>query len=252
MPEGFTVHPKLAKQFETRATMFADGEVDWALGEAMAFGSLLSRARRCAWPARTRGAARSRSATPCSSTTRPAPSTTPLDGAGPAGHRVLDLRLAALGVRRARLRVRLLGGQQGRAGHLGGAVRRLHQRRPDHHRPVPRRRRGQVGPDLGPGPAAPPRLRGPGPRALVGPHRAVPDPRRRGQHPGLQRHHRRAVLPPPAPPDASHGAQAADRVHAQVAAAGQGVAVADRGRSSTARSRRCSTTPACPMPTPPR
>ena len=40
-PEGFTVHPKLAKQFETRARMFADGEVDWALGEAMAFGSLL-------------------------------------------------------------------------------------------------------------------------------------------------------------------------------------------------------------------
>jgi 2-oxoglutarate decarboxylase len=41
VPEGFTVHPKLAKQFETRARMFADGEVDWALGEAMAFGSLL-------------------------------------------------------------------------------------------------------------------------------------------------------------------------------------------------------------------
>jgi 2-oxoglutarate dehydrogenase E1 component len=40
-PEGFTVHPKLAKQFETRARMFAGGEVDWALAEAMAFGSLL-------------------------------------------------------------------------------------------------------------------------------------------------------------------------------------------------------------------
>jgi 2-oxoglutarate decarboxylase len=40
-PEDFTVHPKLARQFETRARMFADGEVDWALGEAMAFGSLL-------------------------------------------------------------------------------------------------------------------------------------------------------------------------------------------------------------------
>ena len=40
-PDGFSVHPKLAKQFETRAQMFANGEVDWALGEAMAFGSLL-------------------------------------------------------------------------------------------------------------------------------------------------------------------------------------------------------------------
>ncbi|MEI7591883.1 MAG: multifunctional oxoglutarate decarboxylase/oxoglutarate dehydrogenase thiamine pyrophosphate-binding subunit/dihydrolipoyllysine-residue succinyltransferase subunit [Actinomycetes bacterium] len=40
-PETFTVHPKLAKQFETRAKMFGDGEVDWALGEALAYGSLL-------------------------------------------------------------------------------------------------------------------------------------------------------------------------------------------------------------------
>jgi 2-oxoglutarate decarboxylase len=41
-PEGFTIHPKLAKQFETRTKMFReDGEVDWALGEAFAYGSLL-------------------------------------------------------------------------------------------------------------------------------------------------------------------------------------------------------------------
>jgi 2-oxoglutarate decarboxylase len=40
-PEGFVVHPKLAKQFETRHKMFTDGEVDWALAEAMAYGSLL-------------------------------------------------------------------------------------------------------------------------------------------------------------------------------------------------------------------
>jgi 2-oxoglutarate dehydrogenase E1 component len=42
VPEGFTLHPKLAKQFEARTKMFREeGEVDWALGEAMAFGSLL-------------------------------------------------------------------------------------------------------------------------------------------------------------------------------------------------------------------
>src|SRR5439155_7307868 len=40
-PEGFTVHPKLAKQLDARAALYAGGEVDWALGEAMAFGSLL-------------------------------------------------------------------------------------------------------------------------------------------------------------------------------------------------------------------
>ncbi len=41
VPEGFTVHPKLARQFEARDQMFHGGEVDWALGEALAFGTLL-------------------------------------------------------------------------------------------------------------------------------------------------------------------------------------------------------------------
>jgi 2-oxoglutarate dehydrogenase E1 component len=40
-PDNFTVHPKLAKQLEQRAGVYAEGEVDWALGEALAFGSLL-------------------------------------------------------------------------------------------------------------------------------------------------------------------------------------------------------------------
>src|SRR3546814_951292 len=40
-PEGFSVHPKLAKQFTARDKMWAEGEVDWALAEALAYGSLL-------------------------------------------------------------------------------------------------------------------------------------------------------------------------------------------------------------------
>jgi 2-oxoglutarate dehydrogenase E1 component len=40
-PKGFNVHPKLLKQFDTRDKMWADGEVDWALAESMAYGSLL-------------------------------------------------------------------------------------------------------------------------------------------------------------------------------------------------------------------
>ncbi|MEO6317340.1 MAG: multifunctional oxoglutarate decarboxylase/oxoglutarate dehydrogenase thiamine pyrophosphate-binding subunit/dihydrolipoyllysine-residue succinyltransferase subunit [Acidimicrobiales bacterium] len=40
-PDGFQVHPKLLKQFEARDKMWAGGEVDWALAEAMAYGSLL-------------------------------------------------------------------------------------------------------------------------------------------------------------------------------------------------------------------
>ncbi len=41
VPEGFTVHPKLLRQFEHRAQMVAGGEVDWALGETLALGSIL-------------------------------------------------------------------------------------------------------------------------------------------------------------------------------------------------------------------
>ncbi len=40
-PKGFTVHPKLLKQLEARHSTLESGEVDWALGEALAFGSLM-------------------------------------------------------------------------------------------------------------------------------------------------------------------------------------------------------------------
>jgi 2-oxoglutarate dehydrogenase E1 component len=40
-PEGFTPHPKLAKQFDKRAELYAVGEIEWATAEALAFGSLL-------------------------------------------------------------------------------------------------------------------------------------------------------------------------------------------------------------------
>ena len=41
-PETFTPHPKLVRQFETRSKLFHEGgEVEWATGEALAFGSLL-------------------------------------------------------------------------------------------------------------------------------------------------------------------------------------------------------------------
>jgi 2-oxoglutarate decarboxylase len=88
---------------------------------------------------------------------------------------VLDLRLAAVGVRGRRLRIRLLAGGTRRPGGVGGPVRRLRQRRPDHHRPVPGRGRDQVGPDVGSDPAAAARLRRAGGGALLGPHRAVLD-----------------------------------------------------------------------------
>ncbi|UGS34089.1 multifunctional oxoglutarate decarboxylase/oxoglutarate dehydrogenase thiamine pyrophosphate-binding subunit/dihydrolipoyllysine-residue succinyltransferase subunit [Capillimicrobium parvum] len=43
VPEGFTVHPKLAKQLERRRdALGADGGIDWAQAESLAFASLLT------------------------------------------------------------------------------------------------------------------------------------------------------------------------------------------------------------------
>jgi len=41
VPEGFTIHPKLARTFEARTALFRSGEVDWSLAESFAIGSLL-------------------------------------------------------------------------------------------------------------------------------------------------------------------------------------------------------------------
>jgi 2-oxoglutarate dehydrogenase E1 component len=40
-PPDFTPHPKLQKMLERRAAMASEGGVDWAMGELLAFGSLL-------------------------------------------------------------------------------------------------------------------------------------------------------------------------------------------------------------------
>jgi 2-oxoglutarate decarboxylase len=40
-PEDFTPHPKLARQLERRRDLLEKGAVDWSLGEALAFGSLV-------------------------------------------------------------------------------------------------------------------------------------------------------------------------------------------------------------------
>ena len=41
MPEGFTVHPKLRQLLDKRAQMVREGDIDWAMGELLAFGILL-------------------------------------------------------------------------------------------------------------------------------------------------------------------------------------------------------------------
>jgi len=42
MPEGFTVHPRLAPQLARRSEMVTNDSIDWGMGEALALGSLLT------------------------------------------------------------------------------------------------------------------------------------------------------------------------------------------------------------------
>ncbi|MCU1670461.1 MAG: 2-oxoglutarate dehydrogenase, subunit [Blastococcus sp.] len=41
LPPDFTPHPKLQRMLEKRAAMASEGDIDWAMGELLAFGSLL-------------------------------------------------------------------------------------------------------------------------------------------------------------------------------------------------------------------
>ncbi|MEU8178149.1 multifunctional oxoglutarate decarboxylase/oxoglutarate dehydrogenase thiamine pyrophosphate-binding subunit/dihydrolipoyllysine-residue succinyltransferase subunit [Microbispora hainanensis] len=41
LPEGFTIHPRLAPVIQRRGAMVAEDAIDWATGELLAFGSLL-------------------------------------------------------------------------------------------------------------------------------------------------------------------------------------------------------------------
>lgn len=44
-PENCTLHPKIAKLLESRSKLWASGQVDWALGEALAYGTIVLEGR---------------------------------------------------------------------------------------------------------------------------------------------------------------------------------------------------------------
>lgn len=45
VPEGFTVHPKLGELLERRTAMTTEGDIDWGMGELLAFGATLAGGR---------------------------------------------------------------------------------------------------------------------------------------------------------------------------------------------------------------
>ncbi len=229
VPDGFQIHPKLAKQFETRHRMFESGEVDWALGETMAYGSLLYEGTsvRLAGQDTRRGTFSHRHGVLVDYQT--GMEHTPLaplasDGAQFWLYDSLLSEYAALGFEYGYSVVNkdaLVIWEAQFGDFFNGA-----QIIVDQYLVAAEDKWGQTS---GLVLLLAPRLRGPGARALLRAHRAVPDAGRRGQHPGVQRHHRGPVLPPASASDAPHRAQAAGGVHTQVAPAGQGLALAHRG-----------------------
>ena len=168
VPEGFTVHPKLAKQLERRARDDRrGGRHRLGPGRGPRASRRLAR-RRHPGPAHRPGhRARHVLAPPPRPPRREDGREVHADRA-PAGRvRALPgLQLAALRDGRARLRVRLLGRVPARARPLGGAVRRLRQLGAGDRRPVHRLGALEVAAEL-PAHAAPSaRLRGQRPGAL--------------------------------------------------------------------------------------
>ena len=179
VPEGFTVNPKLKRQLDRRrAAVGAEGGIDWAHAEALSLASLLVEGV----PVRLTGQDTERGTFSqrhlVLHDVKTGDSWTPMQRL-PGATAPLELHnsplseLATIGFEYG-YSAEALGG----AGALGGAVRRLHQRRAGHRRPVPRGGPLQVGPHDAAHAAAAARLRRPGTGALERPARAVPPARR--------------------------------------------------------------------------
>ena len=88
VPRSFNVHKTVKRFIDNRLAAIEIGEgIDWATGEALAFGTLLDEGIRSGCPARTSSAAPSASATRCSTTRRPSEAYTPLNNIVAAARR---------------------------------------------------------------------------------------------------------------------------------------------------------------------
>ena len=229
-PKGFDLNRKIARQLQEKRKTIDTGEnIDWATGEALAWGTLLAESTpvRLSGQDSGRGTFSQRHSVLVDQTNES--KYIPLNHVAPeqARFEVIDSPLERGG--RAGLRVRLFVGRAQCAGDVGGAVRRLRQRRAGHHRPVHLLGREQVAAHERPRHAAAARLRGAGTGAQLGPPRALPAALGRGQLAGDRADDARQLFPCAAPPDAPLVPQAAGGDDAEVAAAPQGLRL-DPGR----------------------
>ena len=169
VPEGFRLDPEIARQLEAKRAAIETGEgIDWATGEALAFGTLCAEGTpvRLSGQDSGRGTFCQRHAVLDDQETEER--YVPIDHISPgqAQFEVIDSPLSEAAV---------LGFEYGyslaepspRA--VGGAIRRFRQWRAGHHRPVHHLGRGEMAAHVGPGAAAAARLRGSGARAFLGP-----------------------------------------------------------------------------------
>ena len=181
---GFTVHPKLARQFDEPRTRCTSPtcQVDWATAEALAMGIPRPRGRRLGADGNGEDTRRG--------TFSPSPRgacidydtgdepTSPLSTTSTGRmHRLLGLRLAPCRStpHSVSSTATALGNPQRTRG-VGGPVRRLRQRCADHHRPVHRRRPRTSGTEENGARACscPTATRGRVPSTALVAHRAVP------------------------------------------------------------------------------
>ncbi len=193
IPEDFELHPRVTKIYDDRVKMAAGAlPLDWGFCETMAYATLLEDGFkiRISGQDSGRGTFFHRHAVLHNMRTG--------DEYVPLQH-LRDNQPNFLRGSGPRIRVRFQRGRSQRHGDLGGSIRRLRERRPGHHRPVPGGCGTEVGPAYRACPAPPPRMGRPGSRAFVRETRTFSPVMRPGKHPGLLPHHRRPDVPHAAP-----------------------------------------------------
>ena len=229
-PAGFSVHKTIQRFLDNRRATIEAGEgIDWATGEALAFGSLLDEGLSRA-PLRPGQRARHVLAAPFRA--HRSAERSALHPAQPHPRRPGALRghqFDAFGGSRARFRIRLFARRTERADAVGSAIRRFRQRRPGRFRPVHLFGRAQVAAHVGSGLPVAARLRGPGAGAFLRAPGALSPALRRRQHAGRRPLDAGQFLPCAAPAIEAGHPQAADRHDAEVDAAQQARGVEHRG-----------------------
>ena len=147
-PENFALNPKILRQLEAKRKMMETGDgLDWAMGEALAYGSLLKEG----YPVRLSGQDSARGTFSHRHSVLidqdDESRYTPLNNIGAKPRSRSSTR--CFGICDLRFRVRLFDCPADGTHALGSAVRRLRQRRAGHHRSVRLVRRGQVAADVG-------------------------------------------------------------------------------------------------------